>query len=787
MSKMVRSGPFPLALGFAVALGALVGTPAVRAQEAEKPKEDPYSVEILLKVPMQGLEISVEELLRDAGERLKKVVVIDEALRGKKIKFYTAGEYNFNIVRNILATFGVEIVVEVVDGRELLKTYLQRNLPQMGIPVATPFFLEGESLPGTNQIVTAVYQVKNADANGVQTAIRALMTRDPRRVGNIIYVQRSESVIVTDLKDAVEFYLKICKALDVALPSFDYKIIQIQYALADELATIVNNLYRLLEAGSGGGAIPGQPGQPAPARPPGAPGAGGAAQAQVVADPRTNKVVILALPAEIERIERLVKEIDVRVDPPPRHFHVYKCINSYAIDLADRLNQLFGGAVTQTFGSQTRTRTPTPRTSTGAARTTGGTGRTIGRNNPPGLQPQVAQPQVARPGQATTPGAQFNPGEGQIETRIVPDEQTNSLLIQAGPDDYREILAILKELDRKRMRVLIETQVWEIAVSDDLFFALEFAQTDDAATQSNPTPLRGHTLSNFGLTAPSVDPADPSKISILPNLGAIPGIPSSLTSGGLIFALTHGGFDQIPLILQAIATESNANLLTTPFAATNDNETAIFTIGESRPFSIATSTSVSAFQGFDRAEAISSLQITPRISSGNNLTLNINLQIETFGVSLNPNAPPPSQSRSYEGTVTVPNRQYVVFGGLEQEAVRETRTKIPIIGDIPYLGYLFGKTSYGTTRTRIYVFVRPVIFTDDNFDAERRGSGFLHDAIRANSLIGPEKSIPVIPDEILDAEAPGVKAAIYGIFGDGGESVFPEHDKTRAFRANASK
>jgi general secretion pathway protein D len=756
--------------------------------------EDPYAAWTLLKIPPGGLEVSVEEVLRDAGERLKKVVVIDEALRGKKIKFTTSAEINFNVLRNILQMFGVELVFEEVDGRDILKALMQRNIPQAIIPVPTPFFKEGEKLPETEQIVTAVYTVKFADAAGVMNTIRGMQTRDPRRVGNVFQAPRSDTILITDVKSAVDFYLKVIGALDTAVQGFEYKIVQIQYALADELANLVNQLYRQLEASGATSGGPAAPAAPAPPRAPGQAGGSSQVQAQVVPDARTNKVVILALPSEISRIEKLIREVDVRVDPPPRHFHVYKCVNAYAIDLADRLNQLFGGTGA---GTTTGTR---PRSTLGGTGTRGrtGTGTTssrlgtggIGRQPLGGIanQPAATTPSIARAGTPGATGPAVNPGESMVETRIVPDEQTNSLLIQAAPDDYREILAILKELDRKRVRVFIECQIWEVSTSDDLLFALEAAATDDAATNRNPDPLRGHGFGNFGLTVPTIDQANPSTVSLLPNLGQVAGVPSTLSQGGLIFALTKGGFDKIPLILQALKGISNANLLTTPFAITNDNEQATFEIGDSRPFQIATSTGSAGnlFNGFDRADAISSISIIPRVSSGNNLTLQIDLRIESFGASTNPAAPPPSTSRAFNGTVTIPNRQYVIFGGLEQETVRESRSTIPFIGEIPLLGYLFGKTSNQSSRTRIYIFIRPIIFTEDDFSAERRSSSFLHDQIRSESLLGPDKTTPVLPDEILDAEAPGMKAALYGVFGDGAVSAFPESDATRALRREAA-
>jgi general secretion pathway protein D len=219
----------------------------------------------------------------------------------------------------------------------------------------------------------------------------------------------------------------------------------------------------------------------------------------------------------------------------------------------------------------------------------------------------------------------------------------------------------------------------------------------------------------------------------------------------------------------------------------NDNTQATFLIEQNAPFQVAQSNVNAVFSGFDFATATSQLSITPHISSGNNLTLDIQLDIQSFTDIPRGTAPPPSNARSYSGTVTIPNRQYVVFGGLEQESITEGRSKIPFLGDIPILGYLFGKVDHRKERRRIYVFVRPIIFADENFDDERKASEYARNKIRGESLLGAQHSGPIIPDEVLDAEAPGMRPTLYRLLGDGGALGMPEDPKTRAERKAISE
>ncbi|MGH7293631.1 MAG: type II and III secretion system protein, partial [Polyangiaceae bacterium] len=233
---------------------------------------------------------------------------------------------------------------------------------------------------------------------------------------------------------------------------------------------------------------------------------------------------------------------------------------------------------------------------------------------------------------------------------------------------------------------------------------------------------------------------------------------------------------------------TKADLLTTPFCLTNDGQQASFAVNQIQPFQVTNAlVGAGAFQGFDQATASSQLQITPRISSGNNLTLDIALDISSFTSTPQNGAPPPSNERQYTGTVTVPNREYIVFGGLEQETYTETHNTIPIIGDIPFIGWLFGSTVRNKERRRIYVFVRPVIFTDEDFDDEKKGSVYARDRIRGQSQIGNDAARPIIPEDVLNAQAPGTRSDLYGLLGDGGSLGVPEEPSTVMLRRNIGK
>ncbi|MHC4831532.1 MAG: secretin N-terminal domain-containing protein, partial [Planctomycetota bacterium] len=427
--------------GLALALGLVLGYGVPAHSQDREFDEEALKRDVLIRVPDGGADLSVEELIRDIGKRMGMIPAIAEAVKGKKVRFYTNAELNFYTIVEVLRTHDIELIVKEAGNKRLLEAVLNREVQAKTGANPGRFIRPGEELPGDQEIVTAVFYFEHIDQTAIQqaqTAVRALMTRDPRRAGHIIQVPGTNAIIITDFASSVEFYLSIARAIDQPVPQLDYKIVQVNFALADELAVLVNNLTPALDLEQGGGS--GASAQPAGRRVQrnAAPGASASpGQPQVVADSRTNKLVVLALPADIAKIERLIRELDVEVKPSPRNFHVYKVINANALDLADQLNLLFGGSDSGFSSSRSNT-SARDRTSRTTPRTT--------LNNRNARQ-QTTQPRTNR----TTPRSigsgslgsrnANNPGQELIETRIVPDETTNSLLIQAAPEDYRDILS----------------------------------------------------------------------------------------------------------------------------------------------------------------------------------------------------------------------------------------------------------------------------------------------------------------------------------------------------------
>jgi general secretion pathway protein D len=706
----------------AVAVALLAAGPA-RGQEA------PSDSATMRVEYQQNQDIEASAILAAWGKKFGALVVLDPQIQPIRIRFLTSvnSDLTWAAVKAIF-DFNDIVIVEsqpAPGGPFVIRAHHRRNINQKEGP---PWrYVPGEEVPDYDELVTAVFQVKHGAGNSIFATVRGLLTRDTNRIGNILYVQGPEVIIIVDLASKVRYYARVIEALDVAGPRKEMEIFQVNFAPVADLAGILTTVIQQL-----GGQGSGQPGQPVVV----APGQPGAA-ATVIADPRTNQLIVAAFPIDLPLIQRVIQELDVRVAPPTGRFHVYQCKDADAQDLAGKIQELFTG------------QKPPARQSSGTGGTTG--------------TPQPSGP--SGPSSVTIEGTG---GVGEVETRIVADERTNSLLIQAEERQYRDILTVLAELDKKRRRVVIEAEVWEISgPTEQLTIGFELA----ALTNAHEGSTRPIGVSSFGLSSVNVvndANGNPIRVGRVPNLGT-----------GLTAVLTRDAFDKLPIIMSAIANLTEAKLVTKPFAITNDNTPATFSISNRQPFLTTTVNNVASQQNVQFVDANTTLTIEPQVNSDENLTLKLTLEISSFSGSPAPNLPPPTNTRRYEGEVTVPNNRYVVFGGLEQESESITEAKIPWLGDIPILGHLFKNWTHSKNKTKLYIFIRPTIFGQENFTAEARLGDHLRERVHYESE-REDWLPPIVPDRFMRPAGFDMQDEAFEVFGTGSGDPFRGGVPTRA-------
>jgi general secretion pathway protein D len=281
------------------------------------------------------------------------------------------------------------------------------------------------------------------------------------------------------------------------------------------------------------------------------------------------------------------------------------------------------------------------------------------------------------------------------EPTIIPEINLNAVILVAPGYLHDEVQRTLDTMDKRRPQVMVEVAIVEVTDGADLDLGIEWSHQGK----------HGGVSTQFGLTNPTAGSALPIQGGVNPNLsGVVAGV---LRSNG-----------SMPVVLRALQEDKRLKVKSTPVLLVNDNEQATFSSLQEEPTTTttqSTSTTKVSFNGFEKAGT--DLTITPHISQGEYIRLEVDLKVESFtGPAIDVGVPPPKSSNALLTSVTVPDQQLVVIGGMVSEKMVTKTEKVPILGDIPLLGNLFKRQVKGSTQTKLYLFIRPHILRNDQFD-----------------------------------------------------------------------
>ena len=304
-------------------------------------------------------------------------------------------------------------------------------------------------------------------------------------------------------------------------------------------------------------------------------------------------------------------------------------------------------------------------------------------------------------------------------TSVQADESLNALIVRAEPGVMSEIQGVLNQLDVRRTQVLVEAAIVEISLNDDFTLGVDLAAVDTGGESvpliASPTTsggTGGGALSGL-LGALLPDTAD-GGIDFL--TGA-----ASLSSPSLAVARIDAGSISFGGILTALETNSNVNLLSTPSVLTLDNEEARIVVGEEVPFQTGTFTTTTdgannPFTTIQREDVAIQLTVTPHVHDGSSIRLEVLQEIEDVVPGPAGAVDLVTSRREIETTILAEDRQTIVLGGLIQDNIVETESKVPLLGDIPLLGRLFRTDTRSREKSTLLVFLRASI-TRDQEDA----------------------------------------------------------------------
>ena len=538
-----------------------------------------------------------------------------------------------------------------------LATGARTNIRDNAIYVEEKDLDKYENQPAT--LITTVVDLPNTDvrqlANSMRTMITDANTQQMLPAGN------TNSIVLTGFGSNTVALARMLRIVDNAskiepvVPMFD--ILPLEFAAADEIAGTIEELLdasrRATQAGQ----------QQAQAQGVTTTMRRGQTETKIMVDPRSNSLIVMAMPEDMPSIKELVARLDVDLPERDHAYHVYVLQNVSAPDLAETLNEFLQDA------SRLDTATGSPQ---------GGAGQ--------------AQPRTQRTGATTS------------EFVVVPDEETNSLLIAANRTRYEELTSLIRRLDRRQDQVLIETALIELSGRDFLDIGVELGFADIPGV----TETGGFGLSNFGLSTLSDTDGDGVPDTKVPNV-----------TNGITAGILDGDDFSLPVLLQLVEERRNSNVLNVPSVLVNNNGSATVTTIEEQPTTTITATGgVSGqtqenFNGYEGAGI--TMQISPSISASTYLRLKIFLEVSNFTGQIAGAIPPSRVTRTLETTVNVPDGDTMVIGGIIIDNRTQTETQIPFLGDLPVIGRLFERKSNTLDRTALYFFVTPHILNDAAF------------------------------------------------------------------------
>lgn len=332
-------------------------------------------------------------------------------------------------------------------------------------------------------------------------------------------------------------------------------------------------------------------------------------------------------------------------------------------------------------------------------------------------------------------------GSGAVQrtrrTVINSHKESNSLLISAAGTKYKQVQALVDELDRRQPQVLIECALVELTTGDLDRFGVELGLLDLPTGNNNSDYSRGFGFTSFGQSTFQDTDDDGLPDTRLPDFDN----PLQGVTGGII---SGDGF-AVPLLINALSTDDSANILSLPSVLVNNNEAAIVTTEEERPTQTQNQGTATTQSGVGQPRnAGITLEISPTISPNRYLRLNISLEVSRFVGAFDPNSVTGGGivlRRSIRTQVSMPSDSTMVIGGVIEDSESQSNGGIPILKDIPILGILFRRSENTSNKTNLYFFVTPTILDEDSFQDLYYLS--LHKKLEAQDYIG-ERRLRVI-------------------------------------------
>ncbi|MEW4936971.1 type II secretion system secretin GspD [Acinetobacter baumannii] len=562
-----------------------------------------------------------------------------------------------------LGVLNVNGVVAIPSGNTI-KLVPDSNVKNSGIPYDSRNRVRGD------QIVTRVIWLENTNPNDLIPALRPLMPQ----FAHMAAIAGTNALIVSDRAANIYQLENIIRNLD-GTGQNDIEAITLQSSQAEEIIT-------QLEAMSATGASKDFSG----------------ARIRIIADNRTNRILIKGDPQTRKRIRHMIEMLDVPSADRLGGLKVFRLKYASAKNLSEILQGLVTGqAVSSSNNSNNSSNSSNPINSLI------GNNQNSGSNTSGSSGTSISTPAINLNGNSNSSNQNNITSFNQNGVSIIADNAQNSLVVKADPQLMREIESAIQQLDVRRQQVLIEAAIIEVSGKDADQLGVQWAL--------------GDINSGIGLIKSLASLAAGYLTGGAAGLGSAIGAGSSIALGKYKEG-ADGSRQLYGALIQALKENTASNLLSTPSIVTMDNEEAYIVVGQNVPFvtgSVTTnSTGINPYTTVERKDVGVTLKVIPHIGENGTVRLEIEQEVSNVQASKGQAADLITNKRAIKTAVLAEHGQTVVLGGLVSDDVEFNRQGIPGLSSIPYLGRLFRSDTRSNTKRNLLVFIHPTIVGDAN-------------------------------------------------------------------------
>ncbi|CAG2258326.1 type II secretion system protein GspD [Burkholderia sola] len=698
------------------------------------------------QVTLNFVNADIDQVAKAIGAATGKTIIVDPRVKGQLNLVAERPVPEDQALKTLQSALRMQGFALVQD-HGVLKVVPEADAKLQGVPT----YVGNAPQARGDQVITQVFELHNESANNLLPVLRPLISPN----NTVTAYPANNTIVVTDYADNVRRIAQIISGIDSAAGA-QVQVVTLRNANAIDLAA---QMQKMLDPGAIGNSD-------------------ATLKVSVTADPRTNSLLLRASNgSRLAAAKRLALQLDAP-SAVPGNMHVVPLRNADAVKLAKTLrgmlgkgggndsgasassndansfNQNGGSSASGNFSTGTSGTPPLPSGGLGGSSSSSGYG---GGSSGGGLGTGGLLG-----GDKDKSGDDNQPG-GMIQA----DSATNSLIITASDPVYRNLRSVIDQLDARRAQVYIEALIVELNSTTQGNLGIQWQVASGqflGGTNLNPGLGLGNSIIN--LTAGGLTNAAGGVTGggLASNLGQL--------SQGLNIGWLHNmfGVQGLGALLQYFSGVSDANVLSTPNLITLDNEEAKIVVGQNVPIAtgsysnLTSGTTSNAFNTYDRRDVGLTLHVKPQITDGGILKLQLYTE-DSAVVSGTTNAQtgPTFTKRSIQSTILADNGEIIVLGGLMQDNYQVSNSKVPLLGDIPWIGQLFRSESKQRAKTNLMVFLRPVIISDRSTAQEVTANRYdyiqgVTGAYKSDNNVIRDKDDPVVPPMPLGPSQGGTPA-----------------------------